>query len=158
MPGRGELPGQRLDPLDELRVGGIARCRETGQVALDVGHEDRHAGLRQLAREELEGLGLARARRPGDEAVAIEHRERDLDARVIEQGAVVHGAAKDDAGLVEGVTGSHGVAERLVHVSSARPSGSAKGRRGVRKRTSGGSAPTTAGSWGGIHMPTEAHG
>ena len=63
---------------------------EAGQVALDVGHEDRHAGLRQLAGQQLEGLGLAGPGRAGDEAVAVEHRQGDLDPRVVEQLAVVH--------------------------------------------------------------------
>ena len=47
--GRLERPAERRDALDDLRVGRVARRREAGQVALDVGDEDRHAGLRQLA-------------------------------------------------------------------------------------------------------------
>ena len=74
-----------VDALDDLRVGRVARRGEPGQVALDVGDEDRHAGLRELAREQLEGLGLAGAGGAGDQPVAVEHRQGDLDARVVER-------------------------------------------------------------------------
>ena len=97
---RAELAGQRqeldrvaatartsrpsdVDALVHLRVGRVAGRGQAGQVALDVGHEDRHAGLRQLAGEQLERLGLAGAGRAGDQPVAVEHRQRDLDARVV---------------------------------------------------------------------------
>ena len=47
---------------------------------------------------QLERLRLARPGRAGDQAVAVEHRQRDLDARVVEQLALVHRAAEDEAG------------------------------------------------------------
>ena len=96
------LEGRRpaTHPLDDLGVGRVAGRRETGQVALDVGHEDRHAGLRQLAGQELERLGLAGPGRAGDQAVAVEHRQRDLDAGVVGELAVEHRAADDEAGSV----------------------------------------------------------
>ena len=97
--GRLERPGQRGDALHDLRVGRVAGRREAGQVALDVGDEDRHAGLRELAGEELEGLGLAGPGGARDEPVAVEHRQRDLHARVVDELAVVHRAADDEARL-----------------------------------------------------------
>ena len=107
---------------------------EAGQVALDVGHEDRDAGLGQLAGEELERLRLAGAGRAGDEAVAVEHRQGDLDARVVGQLAVEHRAADDEARLGQRVGRRHRVVERLVHG----PSGASIGCRGaVGKRIIG---------------------
>ena len=112
-----ERPVERGHTLDELRVGRVTRRRETRQVALDVGHEDRHARLGQLPGEELERLGLAGPGRAGDEAVAIEHGQGDLDASVVDRLAVEHGAAEDDAllGLRQRIGCRHGVVERLVH-------------------------------------------
>src|SRR3712207_6942018 len=45
------------------RAGGVAGRRETGDVALDVGHEDGHARSRELLGDELQRLRLARADR-----------------------------------------------------------------------------------------------
>ena len=136
-----------VDALDDLGVRRVARRGETGQVALDVGHEDRHARLRQLAGEELEGLGLAGPGRAGDQAVAVEHRQRDLDARVVDELAVEHRAADDEAGLGQRVAGRHRVVERLVHRSSG---GRRAGVRGaVRKRIIGPRASALITSGGG---------
>ena len=115
--------GSNVQPSDVTRsmsfgVRRVARRREAGQVALDVGDEDRHAGLRQLAGEQLQRLGLAGARGARDEAVAVEHRQRDLHARVIHELAIVHRAADDEARLAERVAGRHRVVERLIHGSS----------------------------------------
>ncbi len=129
-----ERPAERGDALDDLRVGRVAGRGESGQVALDVGHEDRHAGLGELARQELQGLGLARARGAGDEAVPVEHRQRDLDPGVVGQLVAEHRAADDQARLGQRVAGGHRVVERLVHRSSGRRSG---GRGGVGKRIIG---------------------
>ena len=107
-----------VDPLDDLGVGRVAGRRETGQVALDVGHEDRHARLRQLAGQELERLGLAGPGRARDQAVAIEHAQRDLDASVVGELAVEHRAADHESRFGQRVAGRHRVVERLVHRSS----------------------------------------
>ena len=109
-------PAERGHALDDLRVRRVARRRQAGQVALDIGHEDRDARLRQLAGHQLERLRLAGAGRPGDQPVAVEHGQGDLDARVIRQLAVMHRAAEDEPGLRQAVAGRHRVAERLVHV------------------------------------------
>ena len=60
----------------------LAGLGHAGEVALDVGQQHRHPGVRQLAREPLQGLGLARAGGARDEAVPVERRERDADLRV----------------------------------------------------------------------------
>jgi hypothetical protein len=57
--GRFERPAEGLNPLDHLRVRPVARGPPSGDVPLDVRDEDRDTSLRQLAREELEGLRLA---------------------------------------------------------------------------------------------------
>jgi len=44
---------------------------DAGEVALDVGHEDRHADARESLGEQLERDRLACAGRAGDEAVAV---------------------------------------------------------------------------------------
>ena len=55
-------------------VAGLAGSGQTGQVALDVGEEDRDAGGGQLLGDQLQGLGLAGAGGAGDQAVPVEHR------------------------------------------------------------------------------------
>ena len=132
-----ERPAERGHPLDDLRVGRVARRGEPGQVALDVRHEDRDAGLRELAGQELEGLGLARARRAGDQAVAVEHRQRDLDPGVVGELAVEHRAADDEARLGERVAGGHRVVERLVHRSSGRRWRSGRGGQAYHRPSLG---------------------
>ncbi len=115
---RHERPVERRHPLDDLGVRRIARPGKSRQVALDVGHEDRHACLRQLAGQELESLGLAGPGRAGDEAVAVEHGQGDLHARVVGHLAIEHRAADDEARLGQRVGRRHRVVERLVHGSS----------------------------------------
>ena len=116
--GRLVRPPERGHPLDDLRVRRVARRRHPRQVALDIGHEDRHARLGQLSGEQLEGLRLAGARGPGDESVAVHHAQRHLDARIVVELARKHRAADHEAGLRKRVTGRHLVVERLVHRSS----------------------------------------
>ena len=111
------MSSRARDTLDDLRVRRVAGGRETGQVALDVGDEDRNARLRQLAGEELQGLGLARSGRARDEAVAVEHRQADLHPRVVDGLAVEHRAAEDEARFGQRVGRRHGVVEPLVHGS-----------------------------------------
>ena len=48
-----------------------AGLADTGQVALDVGHEDRHADFREVLGHGLQGNRFTGARRAGDQAVAI---------------------------------------------------------------------------------------
>src|SRR4029079_3234198 len=138
MTGRFERPAERGRPLLDLRVRGVAGHRDPGHVALDVGHEDRHPGLRQLAGEDLERLGLAGPGRAGDEAVPVHHRERDLHPRRVVDVAVDHRAAEGEGRFGERVALGHLVAEGLVH-RSLRSRGWAVGRRaaGVSKRIIG---------------------
>ncbi len=131
MAGRLVRPAERGHALDQLGVGGVARGGQAGQVALDVRHEDRDAGLRQLAGHQLEGLRLTGARGSSDQPVAIEHRQGDLDPGVVGQLAVMHRAADDDPGFGQGIAGRHRIVERLIHGSSEGRDG--RGRRVVGK-------------------------
>jgi hypothetical protein len=55
-----------------------AGFRDAGQVALDVGHEHRHADAAERLRQRLQGDGLAGTGGAGDEAVAVGHlRQQD---------------------------------------------------------------------------------
>ena len=83
-----EVPGERRHPLLELGFVASPGAARPGQVALDVGDEDGHAGLRELAREQLQGLGLAGPGGTGDQAVPVQHRQRDLDTGVVEDFAM----------------------------------------------------------------------
>lgn len=69
--------------------------RHAGQVALDVGREDRDAVGRQLLREQLQGPGLPRPRGSRDETVTGHHRQRDPHRH---RG---HGSAVDEDAEVE---------------------------------------------------------
>ena len=51
-----------------------AGLADAGQVALDVGHEDRHADFREVFGQGLQGHGLAGAGGAGDQAVAVGQR------------------------------------------------------------------------------------
>ena len=58
-------------------VADMARLADAGEVALDVGHEHRHADARELLRDGLQRDRLAGAGGAGDEAVSIgERREQ----------------------------------------------------------------------------------
>src|SRR6478736_3755091 len=115
---------------------------QPGQVALDVGDEDRDARLRGLAREKLQGLRLAGAGGPGDQPVTVEHRQGDLDPRVVEELAVEHRAADDQARFGEGVAARHRVAERLVHLALQQRADGVSGRaQGYHRTTAGTGAP-----------------
>ena len=115
VPGRREWHAQRRHSLDDLRVRRVAGRRHARQVALDVGDEDRHARLRQLAGHQLEGLRLARARRPRDETVAVEHAQGDRDMRLGDELTLVHRATDRDRRLGERVPRRNRLAKRPVH-------------------------------------------
>ena len=118
-----EVPAELLRPRLDLRVRRVTGEGEAGQVALDVGHEHRHAGRGELAGQDLEGLGLAGAGCPGDQPVAVDHGEGDLDAYVPDRDGPVHRRAQDQRRLVERVPGRHRLVERWLHDvgSVARP-------------------------------------
>ena len=52
-------------------LGQLARLAHAGQVAFDVGHEDRHADAGQALGHGLQGDGFARSGGTGDQAMAI---------------------------------------------------------------------------------------
>ena len=64
-----EVEGVLAALADEVRH--LAGLRHARDVALDVGHEDGHACLREALHKDLERDGLARARSARDEAVAV---------------------------------------------------------------------------------------
>ena len=67
----------RLGALGE-EVLGLARHGQAGDVALDVGAEDRDAGVREPFRHDLQRHRLAGAGRTGDQPVAIGEGELDV--------------------------------------------------------------------------------
>ena len=70
---------------------GFAQLRDAGEVALDVGCEDRHAVARETFRKHLQRHGLAGAGRAGGKSVAIgqaEHEPLRLAAHADEDGAL----------------------------------------------------------------------
>jgi hypothetical protein len=81
-------PGRRRlahggQALGDLRVA-AAGLGQAGQVALDVGHEHRHADVRELLRHGLQRDGLAGAGRTGHEAVAVgQLRQEEAFRRVV---------------------------------------------------------------------------
>ncbi len=85
--GTGEGLGRRQAPVLEHRgqlLGVVAGLADAGEVALDVGHEDRHADLREILGQGLQGHGLAGAGGAGDEAVPVGHAGQQIafDLRV----------------------------------------------------------------------------
>ena len=77
----------RLPVVPDLRGPGgdllarLARRGHAGQVTLDVGQEDRHAGRAKLLGHRLQRLGLAGAGGAGDQPVPVHHRQRDPHLR-----------------------------------------------------------------------------
>ncbi len=67
---------ERLDPLRRL-AGSLVRTRQAGQVAFDVGHEDRHAGSTQAFGQDLQRDRLAGAGGPRDQTVPIGHARQE---------------------------------------------------------------------------------
>ena len=64
------------------------RRRDAGQVALDVGCEDRNTRRSELLGEYLQGSRLAGSRCARDEAVSVEHGDRDAYLHVRQRVAV----------------------------------------------------------------------
>ena len=60
----------------DKRVLGLARFRDAGEIALDVGGKHRHARAREALRQHLQGDGLAGAGRSGDQPVPVRQRQR----------------------------------------------------------------------------------
>ena len=127
---RREVEPQVGHALLDLRVRRVAGQGHPADVALDVGDQAGHAGERQLAGDELEGLRLARARRAGDEAVTAEHRQGDVDPDVRIHRGPVERTAQDDARLVELVARGERLLERTGHGHSSQSRATATdGRR-----------------------------
>ena len=119
-PVRATAPGRRPWGLPQ------SRRRHARDVTLDVGDEDGHARVAELAGQELQRLGLAGARRARDQAVAIEHRQGDLDADVGQHVGAEHRAADHDGRLGERVTGLHCRGEGGIHGTHSRIAGVAR--------------------------------
>ena len=96
-----------LGARQQLLVGVPGR-RDAGEVALDVGGEDRNAVADELLGEHLQRAGLAGSGGAGDEAVPVDHGERDADLHV-GQRVAVHERADLEGAAVEGVAGVDGV-------------------------------------------------
>ena len=81
----GNAVGVQSSPVSLARCGDLVVAlpgpRQPGQVALDVGHQHRHAGRRQLLGDHLQRLRLAGARGAGDQAVPVDGGQRDADLR-----------------------------------------------------------------------------
>ena len=59
----------------------LAHLDHTGQVALDVRQEHRHAHIGEALSQDLQGHCLARAGRAGDQAVTVRHLRQQADGR-----------------------------------------------------------------------------
>jgi hypothetical protein len=94
----------------------LARPRHPGQVALDVGQEHGHTGVRQLPRQRLQRLRLAGAGRAGHEAVPVEHRERDPHPRVRIDLPVDDDGAQFESAALDRVTGRDALRRSLIRV------------------------------------------
>ena len=108
----------RCDPVADL----AGHC-EPRQVALDVGHEDRHAVRGELLGHQLERFGLARAGGTGDETVPVQHRQRDADAGVGDTTSVDDQGTQLEGRTIRCVPGPDGVHRRIVRGRGRVPSG-----------------------------------
>ena len=81
----GKAVGVQSSPVSLARcLGLVVRLtgpRQAGQVALDVGHHDGHAGRGQLFGDHLQRLRLAGAGGACDQAVAVDGGQRDTHLR-----------------------------------------------------------------------------
>ena len=94
--GRLRLDAALLQHRRELRAD-RSGLGDAGQVALDVGHEDRHAAPAEGLGEGLQGDGLAGAGGAGDQAVPVGHlrQQEAFDAGVAgQQDRFSHGVAR----------------------------------------------------------------
>ncbi len=66
---------EAFGPGDKCLLG-FAHLGNAGEIALDVGGEDRDAGARQALRQHLQRHRLAGAGRSGDQSVAVGERKR----------------------------------------------------------------------------------
>ena len=97
-PGLADLGGPLRRPVTRL-----SRRGQPGQVALDVGQEDRDPGRRELLGHQLKGLGLACPGRAGYQAVPVERRQGDPDQGVGMSGAIDDRGAELQGGSGEGI-------------------------------------------------------
>ena len=128
------LLADRGGPLADL-LARLPGHGQAGQVALDVGREDRDALGAELLGEQLEGLRLAGAGRAGDEAVPVEHGQRDPHRDVRELVGVEHQAAELERRALEAIAvrdrgGDRVLSRGLGHV--AEPSDVRGGSPGLR--------------------------
>ena len=76
--GVGEIEAELLGALGHF--GAVAAgAAESGEVAFDVGHEDRNADGAEAFGENAQRHRLSRSRRPGDEAMAVRHLGQEAD-------------------------------------------------------------------------------
>ena len=116
---REELDGERRRREGHAELGGALDRRTFGraggsearEVALDVGHEHRHAGARELFGDPLERLGLAGAGGSGHKPVAAHHAEGHRHHGLGGHGAVMHAAAEVESRPLRGVGRSDGLGE-----------------------------------------------
>ena len=130
-PGRprgGSVDAALLQTLAHLRAD-AARLRDAGEVALDVGHEHRHACAAEALGERLQRHRLAGAGGAGDQAVAVRHlgQQEAFDAVVLgEQDRVGHPGFRSASGsrlgrlaaslsnYTKGTRDRRGAAERAI--------------------------------------------
>jgi hypothetical protein len=81
----------------------LPRRGDAGQIALDVGGEDRHARSRDLLSHQLQGLGLAGTGGPCYESMPVQHAQRDADHSAANSRVILHQDAELDGLPVERV-------------------------------------------------------
>src|SRR6266446_10348396 len=69
------VESEAFGPGDKCLLG-FARLGNAGEIALDVGGEDRNAGAGEALRQHLQGDRLSGAGRPGDQSMAVGKRKR----------------------------------------------------------------------------------
>src|SRR6266446_338862 len=83
-----------LRPFDHIRIVS-ARLAQSREIALYVGHKNRHASRAEILRERLKRHCLSSSRRAGNKAVAIGHfgQEKDRFLRLRNEDGFSHGRA-----------------------------------------------------------------
>ena len=136
LPGGGQAGGQFL--------AGGAGLGQAGQVALDVGQEDRDALVGQALGEQLEGAGLTGAGGACDQGVTVEQAQRDADVQPRHGGGIVPGEgvqvdAHRQGGGGKAVAGADlGGVGRVLSVVRRRGLGGARGESGIQSGLGGG--------------------